>query len=97
LRVGKILGYRQHRSIGRKVALDRLPTVPSVGALQKIRSEVSILMIIESRIDCVGVMLGCQQATDISTIRYAWKFFLFSPGLTAILGHLNKAVISADI
>src|SRR5467141_1084407 len=69
----------------------------SIRALEKIRFEVRVLMVLDRDIDRIRVVIGSDNATHVSEFRHLGKFLNLTPVLAAVLGDLDQAIIRTDI
>jgi hypothetical protein len=92
-----ILRDRVGRATGGEIAGDRLPVAPAVGALQEVRREVSILMILDGDIHSGGVVLRRANPGDVGVCRHARQLVDLPPVTAAVFADLDQTVVGADI
>ena len=92
-----VFGQRQYRAAGRQVADDRRPRLTSVHALEQVRGEVGVLVILQNHVDGVRVVLRSNDSGDERAVRHAGEFVHHPPILAAIKGHLQQAIVGPGI
>src|SRR6185295_19500365 len=97
IRIDVILGDRVGRAARGKIAGDRLPAAAAVGALEEIRREVAVLVILGGDIHGGGVVLGRADPGDVGIGRDAGQSVDLPPVPAAVFADLNQPIIGADI
>ncbi len=81
----------------RQVTGDRGPGPAAVGALQQVRGEVARLVVVDDRVDGIGVEEVGLQVVDEELHRHARQPVDLAPAPAAVLGHLDQPVVGAGV
>ena len=73
------------------------PSLAAVGALDQVRLEVAVLMILVGDVDRAGIVLRGQDALHVGVLGHAGGLFDLAPVLAAVLGDLHQAIVGADV
>jgi hypothetical protein len=89
------MAYTEPRS-GR-LPLIIVQVLPASVLFTAIRFEVAVLVIVVKRVNRVGVVLGSKHAMHVTAFGHVQHLFDFAPGLAAVFGDVEQAVVRADV
>ena len=78
-RIDVIFGDRVGRAARRQIAGDRRPRPAAVGALEQVRREVAVLVVLERGVDRARVVLRRADARDVGVGRHAGELVDLAP------------------
>ena len=81
----------------RQVAGDRAPRLAAVAADEDVGLEVGLFLVVEGRVDGVVVVDRGLETADVGHLRHAGYLVDRAPVGAAVLGHLDQAVVGADV
>ena len=97
VRIDVVLRDGQHRAVRRQVALDGKPGAAGIGALQQIRAEVGVLVVVKRGVHRARLMQRGDEAADVGAVRHAGELVHLPPGAAAVFRNLNQAIVRADV
>src|ERR1700692_4656574 len=97
IRFHEIFAYDLDGSVPREVSSDRSPMDSVVGALQDVRLEIIVAMVVESRVHGSLVESRRDDSTNIRLVGNARELRDPAPVCAAVARNRNHSVVSADV